>query len=121
MSPRQRQALAKGLTANSPDERTKAMAEAAAISKSEDKVTGRQGDEAVSGAAESSRMVLESFNKFSKELTSSPETIRQFNQELVRAVEALQKLSGADRAKAMSQLQFSTPKTQTQGERSSGN
>lgn len=119
LSPRTRQSLAQGLTSSSPDAMQKALKEAAISDQLSQKGgTGRMEDTSVQGAAESSRVVLENFNKFSAELVQSPEAIRQFNSQLAKTVEILQKLDPQARAKAYEQMGFGSSTTQPQSGKS---
>lgn len=82
--------------------------------------TGKQEDNAVILAAEDARVVLENFHKFGKEFVQSPEAVQQFNKEMRIAVEIINKLAPALRAKAIANLGiFEEPKTQSQSGKAS--
>ncbi len=66
--------------------------------------TGRIEDQTNANMAESSRLALDSFRTFSKEMLPTVETIRQFNAQIVKTVEGLKSLSGENKNKATAGL-----------------
>lgn len=119
MTPKQVASMSRGLTMTPGDKKKMDEEEAALFAKSQDKKGPRIEDVSVAGAAEGSRVALENFHKFAKELVHSPEAIREFNKEMAIAVEIINKLSPVLRAKALENLNFTESTNQSQSGKNS--
>lgn len=85
--------------------------------------TGRIEDKTVQNLAESSRLALDSFSKFSKEMVPTVDTIRQFNEAMKKSIDAMTKMSpqdqGAFNAIFSKMLGVRGPELQTQSKKNS--
>jgi hypothetical protein len=114
LAPRVRNSIVEGLTSGTPEGMKQAM-DGIQGKLGEKGGTGRAEDESVAGAAEGSRLVLENFRKFKDDLVPAAKSIEQFNIQLQKMVDIINKLPAGERAKALSDLGlFNRPETQQQ-------